>query len=86
MPKLKEIQSELRVLPKEDCALIAAAQVPEYIGVKRQTLARWRHEGFGPPFVKLGRRLVAYFSGDLRNWLRQNIRTNTINDGSGSHE
>jgi len=76
----------LQTLPEADDTLIPRSEVPRYLPVQSQTLARWATEGIGPSFVKLGQRLVAYRSGDLRNWLRQNIRTNTINDGSGSHE
>ena len=34
----------------------------------RQTLAHWRHEGRGPAFVRLGRR-IAYRGSDLNRWL-----------------
>mgnify|MGYP001303595261 CR=1 FL=1 len=66
-------------LPDVDDTLIPRSEVPRYIPIKSQTLARWATEGSGPPFVKLGKRLVAYRSGDLRQWLHDNIRTNTIN-------
>lgn len=65
-------------LPEEDDTLIPRSEVPRYIPIKAQTLARWATEGSGPSFVKLGKRLVAYRSGDLRQWVRSNIRTNTI--------
>ena len=65
-------------LPEEDDTLIPRSEVPRYIPIKSQTLARWATEGSGPSFVKLGKRLVAYRSGDLRQWLHDNIRTNTI--------
>ena len=65
-------------LPENDDTLIPRSEVPRYIPIKSQTLARWATEGSGPSFVKLGKRLVAYRSGDLRQWIRRNIRTNTI--------
>ena len=34
----------------------------------RQTLARWRCEGRGPRFLRLGSR-IAYEGKDLNNWL-----------------
>ena len=68
----------LQPLPEVDDTLIRRSEVPVYIPVQKQTLARWATEGNGPPFVKLGKRLVAYRSGDLRQWLRDNIRTNTV--------
>jgi excisionase family DNA binding protein len=36
--------------------------------VAKQTLARWRSEGKGPAFVKLGRK-VAYRAEDVAAWL-----------------
>ena len=75
----------LQTLPEADDTLLSRSEVPKYLPIQSQTLARWATEGIGPPFVKLGRRLVAYRSGDLRNWLRQNIRTNTIVE-TGSHD
>jgi predicted DNA-binding transcriptional regulator AlpA len=68
----------LSPLPANDDTLITRADLPRYLPVKKQTLARWAHEGQGPTFVKIGRRLVAYRAGDLRAWLRDQQRHNTI--------
>ena len=69
--------SDLRSLPEWGDTLIAAAQVPKYLGIQRQTLARWRHEGFGPQWVRMGRRIF-YRSSDLRAWIESRVRHNTI--------
>ena len=71
------MNTALLPLPEEDDTLIPAAQVPEFIGLRGQTLARRRCEGSPPQFVRLGRRIF-YRAGDLRRWLHENIRTNTI--------
>src|SRR4051794_31624574 len=42
-------------LPSDDDALIRADKLPSCIGIAQQTLARWRTEGQGPAFVKVGR-------------------------------
>ena len=71
-------------LPEDDDALIRRVDLPRYIPVASQTLARWAVEGQGPRFIKVGRRLVAYRAGDLREWLQSQARKNTIvgeNDG-----
>ena len=34
----------------------------------RGTLSQWRHRGEGPPYVKLGNR-VLYLGSDLNRWL-----------------
>ena len=65
-------------LPEDDDALIRRADLPRYLPVAAQTLASWAVEGQGPRFIKVGRRIVAYRAGDLREWLRSNERSNTI--------
>jgi predicted DNA-binding transcriptional regulator AlpA len=72
----KHILSDLKALPEQDDVLIAAAHVPAYIGLKAQTLARWRHEGNPPRYYRLGGR-VFYRAGDLRDWIRAQVRDNT---------
>ena len=64
-------------LPTDDDALIRAQDVSRYTGIAQQTHARWRHEGIGPKYVRLGRR-VFYRAGDLRAWIRSQVRQNTI--------
>jgi predicted DNA-binding transcriptional regulator AlpA len=67
----------LRTLPADPDTLIRASDVPEYVGIAKQTLNRWRHQGDPPRFVRLGRR-VFYRAGDLREWIRGQVRENTI--------
>lgn len=69
---------ELRPLPADGGTLIAASLTPLYLGLAGQTLARWRHEGIGPKFVRLGRR-VFYRTSDLRSWIDSQVRQNTVN-------
>ncbi len=64
-------------LPEDDDALIRRADLPRYLPIAAQTAARWAVEGQGPKFVKIGRRLVAYRAGDLREWLLGRARQNT---------
>jgi hypothetical protein len=63
-------------LPQSDDALIPAERLPSYVPLARQTLARWRCEGSGPAFVKIGRK-VAYRAGTIRQWLAGLERKNT---------
>lgn len=65
-------------LPEDDDTLITRSDLPQYLPVASQTLARWAVEGQGPCFIKLGRRLVAYRTGDIREWLLSQSRENTI--------
>ncbi len=67
----------LLAIPEDSDFLISAADAPGYLGVQRQTMSRWRHEGFGPPWVQMGR-LIYYRSSDLREWIESRLRYNTI--------
>jgi predicted DNA-binding transcriptional regulator AlpA len=73
-----KISQSLLPLPEGDDTLIRRADLPNYIPVASQTLARWACEGEGPKFIKIGRRLVAYRTGDLRDWLSGQAKQNTI--------
>ncbi|MND57391.1 hypothetical protein D3C80_485190 [compost metagenome] len=64
-------------LPYDNETLIPSRLMPAYIGLSSQTLARWRHEGKGPPYVKIGR-LIAYKVGEIRNWLHRQGRDPVI--------
>jgi len=66
-------------LPVDEDHLIPARDLPLYTAVARQTHARWRHEGVGPSYVRLGGR-VFYRAGDIRAWIREHIRINTVKE------
>lgn len=51
-------------------------QAGAYVGVAAQTLARWRIEGAGPVFLKLGSR-VRYDVADLDRWIDARRRSST---------
>jgi hypothetical protein len=58
----------------------------KYIGgtqspISTRTLQRWRLEGVGPTYVKLGR-LVRYRQTDLDSFLEERTRTSTSMDSS----
>jgi len=44
--------------------------------VSERTLQRWRLEGVGPKFLKLGR-LVRYRKSDLESWSDAQLRSST---------
>jgi predicted DNA-binding transcriptional regulator AlpA len=68
----------LSSLPQDDDVLIPRSALPRYLPIAAQTAARWAVEGHGPRFIKVGRRLVAYRAGDIREWLQDQVRHNTI--------
>ena len=65
-------------LPADDDTLIRRSDLPSYLPIASQTAARWAVAGEGPRFIKVGRRLVAYGGGDIREWLQGQARENTI--------
>ena len=75
--KAADNDGTLRSLPADPDTLIAAADVPRYLGIAKQTMSRWRHEGRPPRFTRIGRRIF-YWSGDLRELIRAGLRENTI--------
>ncbi len=43
----------------------------QWIGVAPNTLAKWRLSGRGPPFSKIGRRII-YQRSEIEAWLARN--------------
>ncbi len=68
----------LHPLPPNNDQLIRRSELPLYLPITVQTAARWAVEGQGPTFVKIGKRLVAYRVGDIKDWLDRQVRHNTI--------
>jgi hypothetical protein len=60
--------------------LLVAEDAAPYVGLARQTLAKMRVSGEGPPFHKIGRR-VAYDRRDLDIWLALRKRRSTSDPG-----
>ena len=57
--------------------LLDTTQAAKHLNIRPQTLNRWRHEGNGPPFVKIGS-LVRYRQQDLSIWIGTRVRKNTV--------
>jgi len=62
--------------PEPLIKLYDTKQAGEILSVKPQTLNRWRHEGTGPVFIKLGS-LVRYRYEDLLSWIENQLHQNT---------
>ena len=55
--------------------LLRSREAAERLRLSHRTLDRWRTSGDGPPFVRLGKKAVAYRLADLEKWLdRQTSR------------
>jgi excisionase family DNA binding protein len=59
--------------PVTHAPLLTAEQVAEYTGLSVETLAQWRSQRRGIPFVKLSRNCVRYRQVDLDRWLEERI-------------
>lgn len=53
-----------------DLKLRNTAEVEEITGVPAATLRYWRHKDFGPPSVRLGKR-VFYREDDVISWVNE---------------
>jgi len=47
-----------------------------YLGVSQPTLNRWRCQGQGPKFVKMGR-VIRYRAADVAAFVEQSLRAHT---------
>lgn len=59
--------------------LLTPSEVGDYLGVPIGTLANWRYQGEGPPFVHVGR-LVRYRADDVNAWIQTNLSPSSGHD------
>jgi len=65
-PQLVEL---LGVSPRTLEGYLNTPQLAELLGVSPRTLEEWRATGLGPPFCRMGGRLVIYRPQDVDEWL-----------------
>ena len=58
-------------------SILREQEAADRLLVSVRTLQRWRVQGQGPVYLKLGRKLVAYTEGDLREYLERCRRQST---------
>jgi predicted DNA-binding transcriptional regulator AlpA len=63
--------------------VLSQAEAAKALGVSERTLERWRVEGRGPRFVKLGKR-VGYTEADLRAKVDASLRQSTSDKGAAA--
>ncbi len=61
----------------DDDDLLSTIQVAAWFGVSKQWLEIGRHEGYGPPFVRVGPNRIRYRRGDVRRWLLTRVHRST---------
>ena len=60
--------------PGDDDDLLKTPTTADWLGVSDQWLETGRIVGYGPPFLKIGQRMIRYRRGDVRKWLRSRVR------------
>jgi predicted DNA-binding transcriptional regulator AlpA len=71
--KLVQVPPQSLPIPEQRTPLLRAEHVAEITGLSIETLAQWRSQRKGIPFVKLSRNCVRYRQADLDRWLEQRI-------------
>jgi predicted DNA-binding transcriptional regulator AlpA len=61
--------------------LLAPEEAAEFLGIPKGTLAQWRSQRRGPPFIKLESRLVRYRLAELEMYLERH----TLGSGLDNH-
>ena len=56
--------------------LIDTAELSAELGVRTETLYRWRRTGYGPRFTRVGR-LIRYSRPDIDRWLANHTEGTT---------
>lgn len=68
----------------EEIGLLREKEAADVLRMKRATLARWRWNGTGPIFVKLGGTAVRYRLKDLRDYIEAGLAAG-IETGTENH-
>jgi predicted DNA-binding transcriptional regulator AlpA len=57
--------------------MVPPAALAGELGVTESALAKWRTEGNGPPFCKLGHKVVRYPRSGIEKWKAARVRART---------
>jgi predicted DNA-binding transcriptional regulator AlpA len=71
--KLVKAESQAKQVSIASPRLLTAEDVAQITGLSIETLAQWRSQRKGIPFLKLSRNAVRYRQGDLDAWLVERI-------------
>jgi predicted DNA-binding transcriptional regulator AlpA len=73
MASAKKLVRMERQAPAVSPRLLTAEDVAEVTGLSVETLAQWRSQRRGIPFLKISRNVVRYRQNDLDAWLSERI-------------
>jgi excisionase family DNA binding protein len=57
--------------------LLTATEAAEFLGLSQSSLEKYRRQGFGPAFVRVGRRAIRYPRASVEAWLAQRCSAGT---------
>ncbi|MBI9078065.1 MAG: helix-turn-helix domain-containing protein [Desulfatibacillum sp.] len=66
-----------------ESALLNQEQTAQFLNISHRTLEKWRWEGTGPRFCKIGRRAM-YKPADLQSYVDAQTRQSTSDPGPTS--
>lgn len=69
-------------VPSKVTHLLTADEVAEVTGLSTETLAQWRSQRRGIPFIKISRNCVRYRQDDLQQWLQSRLIITTGDDSA----
>jgi hypothetical protein len=69
--------ADIAAVPGDDDELLSTSQMAVWLGVSTQWLEIGRHKGYGPPFERLGPKLIRYRRGKTRKWLDARTHSRT---------
>lgn len=58
----------------EEIRLLTQEELAEYLGLSKPTLQRWRREGYGPKYLRIGKH-VYYKEVDVLAWIEEQRET-----------
>ena len=56
-------------LMKIEDNVLTEAETARVIGASASGVRKWRREGSGPPYIRIGSRLIRYSAEDVQAWL-----------------
>jgi predicted DNA-binding transcriptional regulator AlpA len=58
--------------------MISPSTLADELSVTESALAKWHCDGNGPPFCKLGHKVVRYRRSDIEAWKAKSIKLRTV--------
>lgn len=57
---------------------LSTREVADLLGMSPHTINRWRYEGTGPKFVRIGSKVCRYRAEDVEQWINEQEEGNNV--------